>query len=307
MSLTIRHVEVFWAVSTVGSVTGAARLLRTSQPTVSRELQRCESLLGLRLFERARGRLRPTAEGLALLDEVKRSYFGLDRITRAAAAIRQFEQGQVSVACPPTFAQTLLPRVCRLFHDQHPRVSIHLHAQDSPILEEWLSAQRYDLGLSDALEPPPGTRTEILASAAEVCVLPPDHPLCAKEVLYPKDFHNVEFVHLAADDPYRMQMDRIFRSAGVERRLTVETPSAEAVCSMVLQGIGVAIINPFTALSYTGRGLNVRRFSAPLSYVLSIVWPEHRPKSQIVEHLAGVLRTVCDEAMETLKQRSLSP
>ena len=48
--LTHRHVEVFRAVMTAGSVTGAAAALFTSQPTISRELARMESLLRLVLF-----------------------------------------------------------------------------------------------------------------------------------------------------------------------------------------------------------------------------------------------------------------
>lgn len=44
--------------------------------------------------------------------------------------------------------------------------------QESPLLEEWLSAQRHDLGLTETLHTPAGTkRTELLA-LDEVCVLP---------------------------------------------------------------------------------------------------------------------------------------
>lgn len=52
MKLSVRHIEVFRAIMAAGSVTGAARLLFTSQPTVSRELARLEQVTGLNLFER---------------------------------------------------------------------------------------------------------------------------------------------------------------------------------------------------------------------------------------------------------------
>ena len=60
--LTHRHVEVFRALMIAGSVTRAAELLHTSQPTVSRELARMEHSIGFPLFERIRGRLRPTMQ-----------------------------------------------------------------------------------------------------------------------------------------------------------------------------------------------------------------------------------------------------
>ncbi|MFP3758897.1 LysR family transcriptional regulator, partial [Cupriavidus sp. SIMBA_020] len=49
--LTHRHVEVFRALMIAGSVTKAADLLVTSQPTVSRELARMEQTIGFALFE----------------------------------------------------------------------------------------------------------------------------------------------------------------------------------------------------------------------------------------------------------------
>ncbi|MEA1136003.1 LysR family transcriptional regulator, partial [Klebsiella pneumoniae] len=52
MNFSFRHVEVFWAVMTTGSATGAAELLHTSQPTISRELSRFETLTQLTLFKR---------------------------------------------------------------------------------------------------------------------------------------------------------------------------------------------------------------------------------------------------------------
>ncbi|HCW97256.1 MAG TPA: LysR family transcriptional regulator, partial [Pantoea sp.] len=104
-----RHIEIFHAVMTSGNLTQAATLLNTSQPTVSRELARLETQLGLRLFSRVRGRLQPTVQGLRLFEEVQRSWYGLDRIMEAADGLRQFRQGELSIACLPVFSQSLLP------------------------------------------------------------------------------------------------------------------------------------------------------------------------------------------------------
>ncbi len=52
-AVNLRHIEIFHAVMTAGSLTEAAHLLHTSQPTVSRELARFEKVIGLKLFERA--------------------------------------------------------------------------------------------------------------------------------------------------------------------------------------------------------------------------------------------------------------
>ena len=83
--LTHRQIDVFRTVMATGHVTRAADRLGSSQPTISRDLARLEQVLGMALFERVRGRLRPTVRAQALLAEVERSYIGLDRIAATIA------------------------------------------------------------------------------------------------------------------------------------------------------------------------------------------------------------------------------
>ncbi|WP_406720878.1 LysR family transcriptional regulator [Thioclava litoralis] len=289
MSVTLRHIEVFRAIMTTGSVTGAADMLKTSQPTVSRELARFEYLIQIKLFERMRGRLRPTAHALQLFEEVQRSYFGLDRIISTATSLRQFEQGQLSIVCLPVFSQSLLPQTCRSFVEKFPNVGISITPQESPLLEEWLSAQRYDFGLTEIGNAPQGTETTALMTFDEVCVLPDGHSLLSKKLLSPRDFEGEPFISLSATDSYRQQIDQIFQEAGITRRMVIETHSAASICAMVREGVGLAIVNPLTALDYANSGVNIRPFSVSIPFSVNIVRPIHRPPSRIVELFKNAL------------------
>ncbi|WP_432704462.1 hypothetical protein [Escherichia coli] len=55
------------------------------------------------MFERVRGRLHPTVQGLRLFEEVQRSWYGLDRIVSAAESLREFRQGELSIAACRSF------------------------------------------------------------------------------------------------------------------------------------------------------------------------------------------------------------
>lgn len=281
-AISLRHIEIFHAVMTTGNLTEAATLLNTSQPTVSRELARCEKLLNLQLFERLRGRLYPTVQGLRLFEEVQRSYYGLDRIVSAAEGIRQFEQAQLSIACLPVFSQSLLPAVCKPFLDRYPDVSFNIVPQESPLLEEWLSAQRHDLGLTENTQTPAGTGRQTLLTLNEVCVLPAGHQLAAKARLTPQDFSGLNFISLSATDSYRQLLDALFTEQHVARRLVMETHSAASVCSMVRAGAGVSIVNPLTALDYAEHGVVIREFSVVVPFTVSLITPLHRPASALV-------------------------
>ena len=64
MRLTFKQIEYFRAVMETGSVSGAAKLLNVSQPNVSRMLKYTETRIGMTLFLRLKGRLKPTPEAL---------------------------------------------------------------------------------------------------------------------------------------------------------------------------------------------------------------------------------------------------
>jgi DNA-binding transcriptional LysR family regulator len=276
MALTHRHIEVFRALMTAGSVTKAAEMLFTSQPTVSRELARMEQSVGFALFERVHGRLRPTMSALTLFDEIKRAYIGLERVASTAASLREFQGGQLSIIALPAFSHSILPGASKRFHDAQPGVSLSIATQESPFLEEWLTAQRYDLGLTEHGAPPAGTRLTPLLEVDEVCVLPDGHPLLAKRVIEWKD---------------RIQIDEAFTQAGIARRQMIETPTAVSVCSFVRQGLGVAIVNPLTALDFAGRNLHIRPLAVSLPFRVSVVHPEHRPSHPLARAFVEALQS----------------
>jgi len=297
--LTHRHIDVFRAVMIAGSVTKAAELLGSSQPTISRELARLEQGIGFALFERVGGRLRPTVPGLALFDEVRQSYAGLERVASAAARLRAFKGGQLSVISLPVFSHSILPDAFRRFHERHEGVSLTVETQESPLLEEWLTAQRYDLGLTEHDAAPAGTRVEPLLQVDEVCVLPDGHALLGRPRIELPDFEGEAFISLSSSDPYRILIDEAFAEAGVLRRSIVETPAAASVCTFVRQGLGVAIVNPLTALDFVGRGLHIRPLARSFPFRVSVVFPEHRPGNPLVGALMASLR----EAAAAIERR----
>ena len=297
-AVNLRHIEIFHAVMTAGNLTEAARMLNTSQPTVSRELARFEQVLGLKLFERSRGRLHPTVQGLRLFEEVQRSWYGLDRIVSAAESLREFRQGELSIVCLPVFSQSFLPPLLQPFLARYPQVNIQIVPQESPLLEEWLSAQRHDLGLTETLHTPAGTkRTELLA-LDEVCVLPQGHPLTKKAVLTPQDFQGENYISLSRTDSYRQLLDSLFNEHQVTRRMVIETHSAASICAMVRAGVGISVVNPLTALDYASSGVVIRRFSISVPFTVSLIHPLHRPASALVDaftaHLQDHLPSLID-------------
>ena len=300
-AVNLRHIEIFHAVMTAGNLTEAARLLHTSQPTVSRELARFEKVIGLTLFERSRGRLHPTVQGLRLFEEVQRSWYGLDRIVSAAESLREFRQGELSIVCLPVFSQSFLPLLLQPFLARYPEVSLNVVPQESPLLEEWLSAQRHDLGLTETLSTPAGTERTPLLTLNEVCVLPAGHPLAQRKMLTPQDFQGENYISLSRSDSYRQLLDALFSEHQVKRRMVVETHSAASVCAMVRAGVGVSVVNPLTALDYASSGVVVRPFSIAVPFTVSLIRPLHRPASALVDAFSAHLQQAVSRIIAPLE------
>jgi len=291
MDIQHRHIEVFRAVMTAGSLTAAAALLHSSQPTLSRDLARLEQLLGYSLFDRERGRLKATARARALFDEVERSFQGLARVIERAEALGRDADAELNVLSLPALSHALLPTALAALLDGHPGARIDITPAEPPLLDAWMSEQRFDLGLAEQATPLTGVKMEPVLEADEVAVLPAGHALASHERLALKDFEGLDFISLAAEDPYRREIDDHFNAASVTRRLRVQTHSAIAVCELVRVGLGLAIVNPLTAAACAGEGLVVRPLAVSIPYRVSALIPMHRPAQPLVDKLINALRS----------------
>lgn len=300
MPISQRNVEIFRAVMQSGTVTAAAAMLRTSQPTVSRELARIEDVLGYRLFTRRSGRLSPTAQAIALYQEVKRAFVGLDRIQQAAHDLREHNGVQVSVACLPVFSQTILPEACQRFLARYPSASIAIHVQEPPLLYEWISMQTYDLGMIEITGALAGTSSELVLEIDEVCILPVNHHLAARGILDLHDLAGLEFVSFPRMDPYRSKIDQALEQAKVKPRIAIETHSSVAACALVARGVGVSIVNPLTAFAFKDLGLAVRKLSISIPFAVTLLRSRHRPECSSVDEFAKVIKSVAKDVATRL-------
>lgn len=293
--LNVRHVECFRTVMAVGTVTAAAELLNTSQPAISRSIQQFEDAIGLRLFDRVRRRLIPTAAARALYDEVRKTFLGIDHIASVAANLKTFQSGNISIVCAPAFSVDFISEVATRFLQRHRLVSLSVEVQQATTIAEWINGQRFDLGLADYPLSPPGAEAEVFAEPDEVCILPAGHRLAKLEIIRPEDLAGLDFVYLDSGDPYRWRLDKMFDDAAIPRRMVAETPNSAAVCALVRKGAGVSIVNPFTALDFVDRGLVMRPFSEKLPFNATLLRAKHRPSSPLISLFIQQLKETRDQ------------
>ncbi|SDF91795.1 DNA-binding transcriptional regulator, LysR family [Limimonas halophila] len=111
----LKALTAFEATVRLGSMTAAARELGTTQPAVSQRIRQLEETVGLPLFERARGRLQPTADGRAYHDDVAGALRRIHGATQRLRARARAQTRELTIAVHFGFAHLwLLPRLPRL-------------------------------------------------------------------------------------------------------------------------------------------------------------------------------------------------
>jgi len=117
----------FLAVFRTGSLSAAARALRTTQPTVGRHIAALEKSLGAKaLFTRSQSGLLPTEVARELLPHAEAMASAADALVRAASARSHEVAGAIRISASDVVGAEVLPAILADFRRQHPRVELEL-------------------------------------------------------------------------------------------------------------------------------------------------------------------------------------
>ncbi|WP_158644697.1 LysR substrate-binding domain-containing protein [Paracoccus jeotgali] len=288
MKLSHRQIEAFRAIIESGSVTAAADLLFVTQPSVSRLLADLEAELGFSLFARIGRSLTPTPEANALYEEVRRSYVGLQEVSRVADDIRRYRSGSLKIAAMPALGLSFLPSIVAQFLAERTGIAVSLRVRSSHAVVQHVSSQQFDIGFSALDVDLPAIRREPLGTLPMLAVLPPNHVLCEKQVLEPRDFHGKPFIALGSEISTRSDTDHFFSLAKVRPLVVAEAQLSFSICAMVAGGAGMSIVEPVTARHCAELGLvEVRPLSPEQPFTYDMLTPALRPSSRLVGDLAA--------------------
>jgi DNA-binding transcriptional LysR family regulator len=116
----------FLAVADHGSLSGAARELRLTQPTLGRHVQELEVQLRTKLFTRSARGLLPTEAALELLPHARLMASTAAALARAASGEAEDERGTVRVAASDIIGAEVLPAIIAAFRRAHPSIEVEL-------------------------------------------------------------------------------------------------------------------------------------------------------------------------------------
>ncbi|MGE0805412.1 MAG: LysR substrate-binding domain-containing protein [Burkholderiaceae bacterium] len=262
--MDFKQIETFRSVMQTRSMTVSAAALHTSQPNVSRLIAKLERELGFKLFQRVGLRLVPTPEAEALYQEVQRSFVGLAAIREAAGTIRELGTGGLKIAASPALSIGVLPPALQRFRQRRPDVGVTVHTSDSATVCKWTSSGFCDFGLASFIPEMSELVGELMHRENGLCLVPSDHRLARKRRILASDLDGECFISLGGADRSRAEIDAAFKPD--RRRLTIETPYATTICTMVSLGLGVSVVNPLVVRSLPLPNVTARPFSPAVEF-----------------------------------------
>lgn len=289
MILTPREMDLFRHVMELGTVTAAAEAAHVSQPAVSKTLQQAEERLGFRLFMRQRKRLVPTAEAQAMYPEVVGALAAIDLVQRLGRDLREGRSGLLTLATTPTLAHGMVPAAIRRFREAHPQVSVSLRAGTATEVIRLVVDHRVDLGLIMGPVGDSQVLVRDLHRAELGCVLPPGHPLAAKDVLAAADLAGEALISVAAHQPVRVLLQRAFEEAGVPLTVAVEVSQSSIACALAQAGVGIAVLDGFALMGAREQGMQTRPFHPAVTMQARLLQSRRRAPSNLTKSYVRML------------------
>ena len=289
LRITLRQLLMFRTLMETRSVTETANLIGVTQPAVSKTLAQVEAALGLELFERKRGRLRPLPNAERLHVEAGRLLRQVDVLNGVVEEMRSSIESRLSVAAIPILASTVIAAAAGRLLRTHADAQISTIAMSSDRIVDQVREHRVQLGFVHRTVDEEGIAGEIIARSEIVCVVRRDHPLARRKSISPQDLAGAPLVLLDALTPSTQIIRELFHRHGVNPTIAVETNMSDAAQAVAQAGGGIALIDPWAMPHGVHAELAKIRLRPRIETRVSCIWSVDLPRSRLAREFLAEL------------------
>ena len=247
--MTLRHLRIFVAVCTWGSITRAAEKLHMAQPSVSLAIRELEEYYQLQLFDRISRKLYLTGDGERFLKYASHITSLFDEMENSMEHWSDMES--MSIGSSITIANSLLCECLHSYKLEYPKRQIQILIENSMILEESIVSNQLDLAL-------------IEDELAVICAR--EHPLAEKQKLCLQDIAQEPFLLREKGSGTREILDSIMKVHDIQLHPIWESASTRALVKGVQFGFGISILPYQMVKAELEAGIVTRLYLSDVSF-----------------------------------------
>jgi LysR family nitrogen assimilation transcriptional regulator len=303
--MDIRQLRYFRRIVETGSVTRAAEVLHIAQPALSLMLKKMEKELGAELFVRHPRGLQLTSAGQLLFDGATEIIGKFNETLSRVRVISEIAHENITLGVNPgsLFLATAIAQHAR---DTLPNVKLDLVQELTPVLIEWIMADRLDMALAFGPRAGHGLTMEPLLTQSCYFISAPnvghdgDKPITfAEAASYP-----LALVHVSEQGMDMPVRDTAARH-NVKLKVAFEIQSIAAIAQLVADGAAYTILPYSDVMRMVERGeLTVRKFIEPeIRFTLYLVKAASRRTTPSVATFEEFLRALIKEQAANFSPR----
>lgn len=240
--MNLTQLEALVAVVDSGGISGAAKVMYMSQPSVSNHVRNLESGLGIQLLERTPQGAKPTHAGEVVVHHARRIFQQLSDLDHDVRSIRGVATGRLVVAGTTALGTYVLPHLVARFAADVPNVDCELRVGNQDSVENWLLAGDVALGLCAELPHDEHLQAEPMFTESMMLVASADSPLAGRQ-LTPADLSTQRFLMREAGSATRRQQEAALHQWALDGVERWDLWGPESVKESVYAGLGVALLS----------------------------------------------------------------
>ncbi|POF39926.1 LysR family transcriptional regulator [Pseudomonas laurylsulfativorans] len=239
--MDLRQLRYFIALDEHRSFVRAAEAMGITQPAFSRSIQGLEHEFGCVLVDRGNKDLRPTPEGLVVLQHARSLVQGAALLSSEVTQMTKLDAGELRFGCGPAPAVKLVPDAVAQFINAHPRVRTCFEVDNWEKLSRALSREEIEFFIADIrhFETDPNFQTQALTPKRGVFFCRPGHPLLAKESLSTNDMFDYPLATTMIPPGIRKLLANL--SGRVDFSPSIQTEHFPALVKVVLQSNAIGV------------------------------------------------------------------
>ncbi|WP_372237797.1 LysR family transcriptional regulator [Paenibacillus sp. P46E] len=245
MKLDLKTLKTFQAIVQSGSFNRAAEELNYAQSTVTMQIQKLESDLGVQLLERGKG-ITLTEAGRLFHEQSLRIVKDMERLQSSITDLKSGEAGNVRIGAADPTASYRLPVILKKFLIRFPKMELSVDISGSGALCERLLRGELDVVLCSAPELGKELHFEPLFTEVFVLLMPEGHPLASAPVITADHLRGHRLLITAPTCPYRKKLESVLRESAGPPLNTMEIGSMSALKFYVQSGLGIALVPEVT-------------------------------------------------------------
>ena len=290
MNLRFRQLQALHKVVESGTVSAAAEQLNISQPGVSNLLSQLEHTCQLKLFNRLKGKLIPTNEGLVLYNEVDTLVRGLAHVEQSVVDLQNKQTSKLQIASIHALSFGFMQAQIAQFSRQYENLSVSFQSQYSQKIQEWVDVGLFEIGVSE-MPVATGPFNTVVFKIETLCAMPSDHPLACHKVLTPSLLSGEPLIIMGPQHMVTRRAKEAFVEAGARWNHVVHTHLFANKLSFIKEGMGIGLVDVISLRNNSSDRFITRPFAPNINLDVAIITSKSRPVSDTGQAFLGQLES----------------